>query len=91
MLACVPMPSWWFLVLFLCLQLIKLMEQFPDVVFLKVNFDDNKAMCKTLGVKVCYCFLCYCLLLIVDKRFAMHFHGHNKALCKTLCVKVRYS
>jgi hypothetical protein len=34
------------------LQLIKLMEQFPDVVFLKVNFDDNKAMCKTLGVKV---------------------------------------
>eukprot|EP00879_Flechtneria_rotunda_P002701 GHRR01002907.1.p1 GENE.GHRR01002907.1~~GHRR01002907.1.p1 ORF type:complete len:235 (+),score=62.11 GHRR01002907.1:206-910(+) len=33
-------------------KLIKLMEQFPDVVFLKVNFDDNKAMCKTLGVKV---------------------------------------
>jgi hypothetical protein len=33
-------------------QLLKLMEQFPDVVFLKVNFDDNKAMCKTLGVKV---------------------------------------
>jgi hypothetical protein len=35
------------------LQLLKMMEQFPDVVFLKVNFDDNKAMCKTLGVKVC--------------------------------------
>lgn len=33
-------------------KLLKLMEQFPDVVFLKVNFDDNKAMCKTLGVKV---------------------------------------
>jgi hypothetical protein len=33
-------------------QLLKLMEQFPDLVFLKVNFDDNKAMCKTLGVKV---------------------------------------
>jgi hypothetical protein len=48
------MRRWWFLVLLLCLQLIKLMEQFPDVVFLKVNFDDNKAMCKTLGVKVRY-------------------------------------
>lgn len=35
------------------LQLLKLMEQFPDVVFLKVDFDSNKAMCKTLGVKVC--------------------------------------
>lgn len=33
-------------------QLLKLLEQFPDVVFIKVNFDDNKAMCKTLGVKV---------------------------------------
>ncbi|KAF6262622.1 thioredoxin-like protein [Scenedesmus sp. NREL 46B-D3] len=33
-------------------KLLKLMEQFPDMVFLKVNFDDNKAMCKTLGVKV---------------------------------------
>jgi hypothetical protein len=34
------------------LQLLKLMDQFPDVVFLKVDFDSNKAMCKTLGVKV---------------------------------------
>jgi len=34
-------------------QLLKLMDQFPDVVFLKVDFDSNKAMCKTLGVKVC--------------------------------------
>lgn len=35
-----------------CPQLIKLMDQFPDVVLLKVDFDSNKAMCKTLGVKV---------------------------------------
>lgn len=35
-----------------CMQLLKLMDQFPDVVFLKVDFDSNKAMCKTLGVKV---------------------------------------
>lgn len=42
-------PSTWLL------QLIKLMEQFPDVVFLKVNFDENKDLCKTLGVKVCRC------------------------------------
>lgn len=33
-------------------QLLKLMDQFPDIVFLKVDFDNNKAMCKTLGVKV---------------------------------------
>lgn len=33
-------------------KLVKLMEQFPDVVLLKVDFDQNKAMCKTLGVKV---------------------------------------
>lgn len=29
------------------------MDEFPDVVFLKVNFDENKDLCKTLGVKVC--------------------------------------
>lgn len=28
------------------------MDQFPDVILLKVDFDSNKAMCKTLGVKV---------------------------------------
>eukprot|EP00878_Enallax_costatus_P000682 GHUV01000789.1.p1 GENE.GHUV01000789.1~~GHUV01000789.1.p1 ORF type:complete len:243 (+),score=42.63 GHUV01000789.1:2297-3025(+) len=33
-------------------KLCKMMEQFPDVVFLKVNFDENKDLCKTLGVKV---------------------------------------
>lgn len=37
---------------YLFLQLLKMMEQFPDVVFLKVNFDANKDICKTLGVKV---------------------------------------
>lgn len=28
------------------------MQQHPDVVFLKINFDDNRTICKTLGVKV---------------------------------------
>jgi hypothetical protein len=28
------------------------MEDYPDVVFLKVNFEENRPMCKTLGVKV---------------------------------------
>lgn len=33
-------------------KLVKLMDQYPDVVFLKVNFEDNRPLCKTLGVKV---------------------------------------
>lgn len=48
-------------VLMLISQLLKLMEQFPDVVFLKVNFDENKDLCKTLGVKVCFQSVACCL------------------------------
>lgn len=33
-------------------KLLKLAEAYPDVHILKVNFDESKAMCKTLGVKV---------------------------------------
>lgn len=30
----------------------KLAKEYPDVVFVKVNFDDNKELCRSLGVKV---------------------------------------
>lgn len=33
-------------------KLCRLMDEYPDVVFLKVNFEENRPMCKTLGVKV---------------------------------------
>eukprot|EP00898_Chlorokybus_atmophyticus_P001341 jgi/Chlat1/2207/Chrsp17S02761 len=33
-------------------KLVKLAEEHPHVTFLKVNFDANKAMCKSLNVKV---------------------------------------
>lgn len=33
-------------------KLCRLMDEYPDVVFLKVDFEANRAMCKTLGVKV---------------------------------------
>lgn len=34
------------------LQLCQLAAEHPDIEFLKVNFDENKAMCKSLNVKV---------------------------------------
>ena len=33
-------------------KLCKLSEENPDMVLLKVNFDENKQLCKALGVKV---------------------------------------
>ena len=33
-------------------KLAKLSEENPDILLLKVNFDDNKTMCKALDVKV---------------------------------------
>jgi thiol-disulfide isomerase/thioredoxin len=33
-------------------KLSKLSEENPDILLLKVNFDDNKTMCKALDVKV---------------------------------------
>jgi thiol-disulfide isomerase/thioredoxin len=33
-------------------KLCKLAREYPEVVFVKVNFDDNKLLCKSLGVKV---------------------------------------
>ncbi len=33
------------------IQLCKLAEENPDVEFLKVNFDENKPMCKSLNIK----------------------------------------
>ncbi|KAK9281932.1 hypothetical protein L1049_004840 [Liquidambar formosana] len=33
-------------------KLCKTAEQQPDILFLKVNFDENKPLCKRLGVKV---------------------------------------
>lgn len=34
-------------------QLMKLMEERPDVLLLTVNFDENKTVVKAMGVKVC--------------------------------------
>ncbi len=33
-------------------KLAKLSEEHPEILLLKVNFDDNKTMCKALDVKV---------------------------------------
>ena len=33
-------------------KLCKIANEYPDVVFVKVNFDENKDLCKSLGVKV---------------------------------------
>lgn len=33
-------------------KLCKIAAEYPDVVFVKVNFDGNKQLCKSLGVKV---------------------------------------
>ncbi|KAL6005910.1 hypothetical protein ACLOJK_039955 [Asimina triloba] len=33
-------------------QLCRTAEEYPDILFLKVNFDENKPMCKSLNVKV---------------------------------------
>eukprot|EP00252_Welwitschia_mirabilis_P018045 TRINITY_DN40214_c0_g1_i1.p1 TRINITY_DN40214_c0_g1~~TRINITY_DN40214_c0_g1_i1.p1 ORF type:complete len:227 (-),score=25.79 TRINITY_DN40214_c0_g1_i1:176-856(-) len=33
-------------------KLCKLAAEHPDVIFLKINFDENKSMCKSLNVKV---------------------------------------
>lgn len=33
-------------------QLCRTAQEHPEILFLKVNFDENKPMCKTLNVKV---------------------------------------
>lgn len=33
-------------------QLCKTAQEHPEILFLKVNFDENKPMCKNLNVKV---------------------------------------
>jgi hypothetical protein len=38
-----------------CLQLCKLVAVQSEVVVLKVNFEENKSVCKALGIKVCLC------------------------------------
>lgn len=37
---------------FIVLQLCRTAVENPDILFLKVNFDENKPMCKRLNVKV---------------------------------------
>jgi len=34
------------------IQLCRTAEDHPEILFLKVNFDENKPMCKSLNVKV---------------------------------------
>ncbi|KAL6585129.1 hypothetical protein OROMI_004418 [Orobanche minor] len=33
-------------------KICRIAEQHPEIVFLKVNFDENKSMCKSLNIKV---------------------------------------
>lgn len=33
-------------------KLHKLLQEYPDVILVKVNFEANRAMCKSLGIKV---------------------------------------
>ena len=33
-------------------KLCKIAAEYPDAVFVKINFDENKDLCKSLGVKV---------------------------------------
>ncbi|KAL3535627.1 hypothetical protein ACH5RR_004088 [Cinchona calisaya] len=40
-------------------RLCRTAEEHPDILFLKVNFDENKPMCKSLNVKVLPYFHCY--------------------------------
>jgi thiol-disulfide isomerase/thioredoxin len=40
-------------------KFVKLAEQHSDVVFLKMAFDDNKAVARALGVKALPAFLCF--------------------------------
>lgn len=40
-------------------KLCKTAEEHPEILFLKVNFDENKAMCKSMNVKVLPCFHFY--------------------------------
>lgn len=44
----------------LYLKLCKIVVEYSDVVFVKVNFDANKDLCKLLGVKVLLYFKFYC-------------------------------
>ncbi|XP_057516344.1 thioredoxin-like 2, chloroplastic isoform X1 [Amaranthus tricolor] len=40
-------------------RLCRMAEEHPEIMFLKVNFDENKAMCKSMNVKVLPCFHFY--------------------------------
>lgn len=66
------------------------MDQFPDVVFLKVDFDSNKAMCKTLGVKVCMQYQVHCMSVISymqDRRYkSWQPLLSGSTPCNSLCV-----
>ena len=79
-----------FLFLFLILiflwifQLCKTAQEHPDILFLKVNFDENKPMCKSFDVKVLPYFHFYrgtngklesfsCSLAKVDNDYSLFF------------------
>lgn len=40
-------------------KLCKTAQDYPNIIFLKVNFDENKSMCKSLNVKMLPCFHFY--------------------------------
>lgn len=45
----------WVYLMLICIwiyQLCKIAQEHPEILFLKVNFDENKPMCKNLNVKV---------------------------------------
>lgn len=70
------------------LQLCRIAEEHPEILFLKVNFDENKQMCKSLNVKVLPYFHFYhgadgqvesfsCSLVKVCILMLLHFYFPN--------------
>ncbi|KAJ0881920.1 putative Thioredoxin domain-containing protein [Helianthus annuus] len=42
----------WFILIRVTGPLVRTAQEHPEILFLKVNFDENKLMCKNLNVKV---------------------------------------
>ncbi|KAL8458508.1 hypothetical protein ACS0TY_036144 [Phlomoides rotata] len=71
-------------------KICRIAEQHPEILFLKVNFDENKPLCKSLNIRVLPCFHFYrgadglldsfsCSLAKLQK-FKEAIATHNKAL-----------
>ena len=79
----------------------RLAKEHPEILFLKVNFDENKAMCKSMNVKVLPYFHLYrgadgqldsfsCSLAKVLEIASMHAFSHEIILywVYSFCLKI---